>query len=162
MTKCVFAGTFDPFTIGHLYVVEECLKNYDKVIVALGINTEKTPFFTREERLNILKETFKNNNRVEVVFFEGLLVDFMKKNEVFTTVRGIRDNKDLEYEKIMSRNNRNFWEKVNTEFVMVTGDIAKVSSTKVRDLVKQNLDATEFIPFEARECFNNIIKTKTR
>ena len=161
MTKCVFAGTFDPFTIGHLYVVEECLKQYDKVVVALGINTEKTPYFSREERLNLLKEAFKNNKKVEVVFFEGLLVDFMKKNDIYTTVRGIRDNKDLEYEKIMSRNNRNFWEKANTEFVFVTGETSKISSTWVRELVKQGKDASQYIPLDAREYFNQMVKTKT-
>ena len=160
MTKCVFAGTFDPFTIGHLYVVEECLKQYDKVVVALGINTEKTPYFSREERLSLLKEAFKNNDRVEVVFFEGLLVDFMKQNDIFTTIRGIRDSKDLEYEKIMSRNNRNFWEKANTEFVFVTGEIAKVSSTKVRELVQKDEDASQFIPLDAREYFNQMVKAK--
>ena len=82
MKVCAFAGTFDPITNGHVYVIEKCLECFDKVVVAVGINQDKKPLFDIEKRKDIIKNVFKDNDRVEVKEFDGLLVDFLKKEEI--------------------------------------------------------------------------------
>ena len=79
MRTCVFAGTFDPFTSGHEYVVDKCLEIFDKVIIAVGVNVDKKPFFSIDERLEIIKSVYADNDRIEVASYTGMLVDFMKK-----------------------------------------------------------------------------------
>ena len=99
MKVCLFAGTFDPITVGHYHTVTGLLNDYDKVIVAIGVNPDKTPFFSLEDRLSFLRLAFLDCDRVEVDSYDGLTVDYMKKRKVVDLVRGIRNGVDLEYEQ---------------------------------------------------------------
>ena len=101
MKSCLFAGSFDPFTTGHRAVVEKCLSLYDKVYVVAMVNAKKTPLFTTEEKLNIIKESLKlqDQSKLEISFFDGYLVDFIDKHSIDDNVRGIRNELDIEYEQ---------------------------------------------------------------
>ena len=116
MKVCVFAGTFDPITKGHAFVIEKCLETFDKVIVAVGVNVDKTPAFNLEQRVEMIKRAYKNEPRVIVETFSGMLVDFMKSKGVTFNVRGIRDVKDYEYETTMERYNRDMYPEINFIF----------------------------------------------
>jgi pantetheine-phosphate adenylyltransferase len=94
----LFAGTFDPVTLGHVNLVDKLLKDFDKVIVGLGQNPDKTPFFSLEKRLEFLRVAFKDKP-VIIKAYSGYTVDFMKENGIKFTARGIRNKKDLKYEK---------------------------------------------------------------
>ena len=99
MKTCLFAGTFDPITKGHFDTIINLNKKYDKVVVAVGVNPQKTPFFSLEDRLSFLREAFKDYTFVEVDYYNTLTVEYMKKKGIKVLVRGIRNEADLEYEK---------------------------------------------------------------
>ena len=94
MKTCVFAGTFDPFTNGHEFIVNKCLDIFDRVIIAVGVNVDKKPMFTTRQRVNAIKSVFADNKKVKVYSFSGMLVDFMKNKGVTVTVRGLRNADD--------------------------------------------------------------------
>ena len=146
MKTCVFAGTFDPITIGHLEIVEQALEKFDKVIVALGVNPEKKPTFSKEVRKEILESVFKDNPRVEVCAFDGYLVDFMKQNNITTTIRGIRNATDLEYEKIMDNNNRAMYPEIETVFLPCSAKTKNISSTLVREKLQKKESIVDLVP----------------
>ena len=113
MKTCVFAGTFDPFTNGHEYIVNKCLEMFDKVIVAIGVNVDKTPLFTEQERINAIRKVYQDNARVEVLTYSGMLVDFMKEKGVKITVRGFRNQDDYKYETTMAHYNQDMYPRQN-------------------------------------------------
>ena len=146
MKTCVFAGTFDPFTVGHEEIVLKALKSYDKVIVVIGVNPEKEPTFSLSDRIEVIKETFKGNDKVEVEFHEGLMMDFMKKKGYTEYIRGIRDDQDLEYENVMKRNNLSFNPSVNTVFIKCDKPFSKISSSMIRNKLKNGESVKEYLP----------------
>ncbi len=127
---CVFAGSFDPVTKGHEQIVKAALKKYEKVIVALGVNDQKTYTFTRPERLNMLNAAFSDTEGVTVTEFDGLLVDFLKQNRVMNNVRGLRDDKDFSYEQNMYEYNKKLLPELKNDYI--SGDLITVSSTSAR------------------------------
>ena len=86
MKTCVFAGSFDPFTIGHEYVVKKSLEIFDKVVIAVGKNADKKPLLSEQQRIDLIRATFDGDNRIEVAFFDGMLVDFMKKKMLYLMI----------------------------------------------------------------------------
>ncbi|MBO5927785.1 MAG: 16S rRNA (guanine(966)-N(2))-methyltransferase RsmD [Clostridia bacterium] len=143
--KCLFAGTFDPVTIGHVNLVKEILKDFNSVLIGVGVNSEKTPFYSLEERLNFLNLAF-SDMPVEIKAYNGLTVNFMKENGVKFTARGIRDKKDLKYEKKMAEFNKSLALDITTLFYNVSGEYSKISSSVVRDRIKNNLDLNGYLP----------------
>ena len=146
MKTCVFAGTFDPITNGHVYVIEKCLQSFDKVVVAVGANHEKSPVFTLSERIEMIKEVFSNNANVQVKEFDGMLVEFMKKENIKINVRGIRDQVDYEYETKMARYNLDMYSEIITMFIPTPADLAHVSSSGVRNIISYKNSAEKFVP----------------
>ena len=146
MKVCVFAGTFDPITKGHAFVIEKCLETFDKVIVAVGVNVDKTPAFNLEQRVEMIKRAYKNEPRVIVETFSGMLVDFMKSKGVTFNVRGIRDVKDYEYETTMERYNRDMYPEITTLFIPTPKDLVYVSSTAIRNILNNKSDASKYLP----------------
>lgn len=146
MKVCVFAGTFDPITKGHAFVIDKCLETFDKVIVAVGVNVDKTPAFNLEQRVEMIKRAYKNEPRVVVETFSGMLVDFMKSKGVTFNVRGIRDVKDYEYETTMERYNRDMYPEITTLFIPTPKDLVYVSSTAIRNILNNKSDASKYLP----------------
>lgn len=134
---CVFAGSFDPITIGHIQIVESALKTFKKVIVAVGDNENKQYTFDKLTRLNFAKNVFCNNERVQVVAFDGLLVDFLKQNKVTSNVRGIRNEKDFEYEQKMLDYNKTLYPEIENVYINCKQEYSQISSTLVRLNLKE-------------------------
>lgn len=146
MKTCVFAGTFDPLTNGHVYVINKCLQTFGKVIVAVGANHDKAPVFTLSERMDMIKQTFIDNPNVLVKEFNGMLVEFMKKENVQINVRGIRDEKDYNYETKMAKYNQDLFPELTTIFVPTPAELEHVSSSGVRTIMSYNTSAEKFVP----------------
>ena len=129
MKVCVFAGTFDPLTNGHKFVIDSCLKMFDKVVVAIGVNVDKSPMFSLDKRKQMIIDTFNGDKRVEVKEFDGMLTDFMKNNGITINVRGIRDMDDYKYETTMERYNRDMLEDLITIYIPTPKDLVQVFRT---------------------------------
>ncbi len=146
MKVCVFAGTFDPITNGHVFVIDKCLEMFDKVIVVLGINQDKKPMFSLAQRKEMISLVYKNQPRVEVAEFNGMLVDFMKEKGVKINVRGIRDLDDYKYETTMERYNRDMYNKMITIYVPTPKELVHISSSAMRNILNIGGDASEYLP----------------
>lgn len=160
MKVCVFAGTFDPLTKGHEFVIEKCLGLFDKVIVALGINQDKTPMFSLEDRKKMISLAFANESRVEIAEFSGMLTDFMKKNGVKINVRGIRNEDDYKYETTMERYNRDMYSDMITLYIPTPKELVHVSSSAMRNILSMNADASEYLPKSVNDYIKSIRKGK--
>ena len=160
MRTCVFAGTFDPFTSGHEYVVDKCLEIFDKVIIAVGVNVDKKPFFSIDERLEIIKSVYADNDRIEVASYTGMLVDFMKKNGAKVTVRGIRNEEDYKYETTMSHFNQDMYCDCITTFIPTPTNLTYVSSSAIRNILSLKGDISPYVPEKAVEIINGFVKEK--
>ena len=157
MKKSVFAGTFDPLTLGHEKIIEKCSKLFDSVVVALCVNASKTARFSVETRLEIIKTACKKYNNVEVVYHEGYLVDLMKERGIIYTVRGIRNDADYAYETNMHQVNKGLYSEVETIFMPCDSELDYVSSTAVRKAIESGEDLTKYLSSEVIKVIN---KTK--
>ncbi len=148
MKVCVFAGTFDPFTNGHDYVVKKCLEIFDKVIIAVGINVDKKPLLSGEKRVEIIKKLYKNNKNVEVKSFSGMLTDFMKENKIKVTVRGLRNQDDYKYETTMANFNQDMYKEITTLYIPTPNSLSHVSSGAIRNIIASKGDFSIYVPKE--------------
>ena len=149
MTKiAVFPGSFSPFTIGHQSIIARALPLFDKIIVAVGINSEKNPFFSIKERIQWIKDIYGDNIKIEARTYEGLTVDFCKKEGANFIVRGLRDSHDFKFEKDMAQTNKELNPEIETIFIITDSSISHVSSTIIRDIIKNGGDANKFLPKE--------------
>ena len=128
-------GSFDPITNGHLNIIERGLKIFDKLIVAVAINTTKKPIFEAGERLEMLKEIYKNSKHVEVDSFEGLLVEYAKKRGVKAILRGIRNMSDYEYESQLVLANKTLDPDIEFIYMMTEGQYAHLSSSIIKEVI---------------------------
>lgn len=146
MKKCVFAGTFDPFTVGHHDVVEKCLEMFDGVIIAVLENANKAPMFSKEDRLGFIKKLYENEERVTVKSSDKLLVDFMREEGVNVNVRGLRNSDDYKYETEMHYFNSDMYPELITVYLPAPKDVMYVSSTALRSLMRANADISSYVP----------------
>lgn len=160
MKKCVFAGTFDPPTTGHKRIVENCLKMFDEVVVAILINPEKSTLFTVEEREGLLKKLFGKQKGVRVVAFGGAAVDLLERENTPFYVRGIRNTIDFEYENANFFANRKLKEDIVTIYLPAEQENLHISSSLVRNSVKFKKDYSGYIPEEIYEDIEKILKDK--
>lgn len=160
MKTCVFAGTFDPITTGHEYVIKKCLTVFDKVVIAVGVNKAKNPLFSQAERVALIKSVFEDESRVEVCEFDGMLVDFMKEKGITVNVRGIRNEDDYKYETTMARYNLDMYPELLTMYIPTPVELEYVSSSAVRNIIELNSDCSKYIPKAVMEFINLKIKNK--
>jgi len=151
MKYAVYPGTFDPITYGHIDVIEQALSIFDRVIVAIAIHAQdgissKKPFFTLEERVTMVKESLKSKKRVEVDTVEGLLVDYLRKRNVNTVIRGLRAVSDFDYEFQMAMANRRLFPQLTVVFLMPREEYFYLSSSMVREIAAQRGDVSHFVP----------------
>lgn len=146
MRVCLFPGTFDPVTLGHVDIINRALPLFDKIIVGIGINTSKAPMFSPERRKKWIQEIYKDEDRVEGAIYEGLTVDFCKKTGANFILRGIRYVSDFEYEKTIADANRTLDKSIETVFLTGEPKYTSVASTIVRDIIRNGGDASPFLP----------------
>lgn len=145
MKKAVFPGSFDPFTLGHLDILNRSLLLFDEIIVGVGKNTNKKTMFSEKQRVSFIKECFKNESKIKVESYEGLTIDFCKKSGANFIVRGIRNNGDFEFEKAIARTNRKL-SKIETIFLLTSAKTSFISSGIVRELIVNNGDYKLLVP----------------
>ncbi len=145
---CLFPGTFDPITSGHVDVIERAVGLFDKLIIGVGINATKQPMFTAAQRTEWIKEIFKQDPRIEVTSYEGLTVDYCHKIGAKFILRGIRYIADFEYEKAIADMNRMLAPDVETVFLTCSPAYSTISSTLVRDVIRNGGNARLFLPDE--------------
>ena len=160
MSKCVFAGCFDPFTIGHLDVVNRLSKIFDEVCVVVSKNAEKNLVLNGEERLKLVSESINLNN-VKVVLHEGLLVDFCKTYGADCIAKGVRNTVDFEYETMHSTVNKKLGE-VETLFLPCSQDKSFISSSFVKELLSLGRDASEYLPRQIADEVQNVYSKKLK
>ena len=143
---CLFPGTFDPLTLGHVDIVNRALPLFDKIIVAVGVNSSKTPMFSPEQRLLWVEEIFRDEPTVSGAMYEGLTVDFCRKVDARFILRGIRYVSDFEYEKTIADANRAMYPDIETVFLTGEPKYTSVASTIVRDILRNGGNARPFLP----------------
>ena len=146
MRKVIYPGTFDPVTNGHIDVIKRASELFDSVIVTIAVNASKAPLFTIEERLNMLKESLKDFNNVEVDSFDGLVVEHAKNVKAIGIIRGLRAISDFEYEFQMALMNRKLDSDITTVFLMPHEKYTYLNSSLIRNLAELKADISEFVP----------------
>jgi pantetheine-phosphate adenylyltransferase len=154
MRVCVFPGTFDPVTLGHTDIIDRALPLFDKLVIGIGRNINKEPMFSEQQRLEWLRDIYKDNDKVEALVYEGLTVECCKKVGANFILRGIRYVNDFEYEKAIADMNRSLAHKVETVFLTCLPQFTSVASTLVRDVIRNGGDVSAFLP----EVVNATIK----
>ncbi len=143
----IFPGTFDPFTTGHLSLVQRGLKLVDEIIIAIGVNPNKKTFFSLEDRIKMISQLFQNNPRIKVFSYNGLTVDFAKEVDANFILRGIRSVNDFEYEKNIADVNRKI-SGIETFVLYTEPEHTHISSSIVRELLSYGKNVDEFVPKE--------------
>jgi len=147
----LFPGTFDPITLGHTDIINRALPLFDKLYIGIGRNANKQPMFSEEQRMNWIKSIYAENEKVEVVVYEGLTVDCCKKIGANFILRGIRYVNDFEYEKAIADMNRSIAVNIETVFLTCLPQYTSVASTLVRDVLKYGGDVSKFLPKEVMQ-----------
>ncbi|MDX1719302.1 MAG: pantetheine-phosphate adenylyltransferase [Salegentibacter mishustinae] len=150
MRKAVFPGSFDPITLGHTDIIERALPLFDEIILAIGTNSNKNYMFSLEERLRFLKETFRNEPKITVTTYQGLTVDFCKEQDAGFLLRGLRNAQDLEFEKAIGQTNYKM-SGIDTLFFITSSGKSHISSTVVRDVIRNNGDYEFMVPDVVRK-----------
>jgi pantetheine-phosphate adenylyltransferase len=143
---CLFPGTFDPVTLGHIDIIDRALPLFDKIYVGIGINAIKDPMFSADQRMEWFKEIYKNEPKVESVTYEGLTIQYCKKINAHFILRGIRFVSDFEYEKTIADANRTLDRSIETIFLTGEPKYTSVASTIVRDILRNGGNASPFLP----------------
>ncbi|MEO6404563.1 MAG: pantetheine-phosphate adenylyltransferase [Ferruginibacter sp.] len=143
---CLFPGTFDPVTLGHTDIIDRALPLFDKLVIGIGRNINKEPMFSEQQRLDWLREIYRNNDKVEAVVYEGLTIDCCKEVGAHFILRGIRYVNDFEYEKAIADMNRNLAHDVETIFLTCLPQYTSVASTLVRDVLRNGGNVSAFLP----------------
>ena len=142
----LFPGTFDPITIGHLDIIHRALPVFDKLVIGIGRNANKTAMFSEEQRMKWIRDIFGDNPKVSVVVYEGLTVECCRKVGANFIVRGIRYVNDFEYEKAIADMNRSLDKDIETVFLTCLPQYTSVASTLVRDVIRNGGNARQFLP----------------
>jgi pantetheine-phosphate adenylyltransferase len=145
MKRALFPGSFDPFTVGHLDIIERGISFFDEIVVGIGHNSEKKYMFSLEQRLAFVAACFADEPRVKVASYKGLTVDFCSEIKADFILRGIRNNGDFEFEKAIARTNRHL-SKIETVFLLTSAQNSYVSSSIVREIIRNKGDYSSFIP----------------
>jgi len=154
MKIAIYPGSFDPFTNGHKNIIERSVKVFDQIIVAVAHNTSKKTIFTVEERVSILNEIFKDRDDVKVDYFEGLLVEYIKKMGTNVVLRGMRTVSDFEFEMQMALANKTLSAELETVFMVTDSEFSHISSSVIKEVVSLNGSASHMVP--------EIVETKLR
>src|SRR5690554_6449347 len=145
MKRAVFPGSFDPVTLGHVDIIKRGLSFFDEAIIAIGVNADKKYLFSLEERTAFLEEAFKKVDGIKILTYQGLTVDFCKKQQADFILRGLRNTADFEYEKSIAQANYKL-AGIETVFLFSSPEISYISSSIVRDVLRNGGDASAMLP----------------
>lgn len=149
MKKAIFPGSFDPITLGHVDIIERGVTLFDELIIAIGINADKKYMFSLEERKKFIENTFKNEPKIKVLTYQGLTVNFCKAQNADFILRGLRNPADFEFEKAIAHTNRKLSE-IETVFLLTSSGKSFISSSIVRDVIRNDGDYTGLVPNSVR------------
>jgi len=158
LKRAVYPGTFDPFTLGHLDIVERAVKIFDDVIIAVANPRHKEPLLPIDVRKNLIIESVSHLKNVSVMEFEGLLVDFLKKLGIRTVIRGLRAVSDYDYELKMAWINKKIYDEMETIFLLSSEQFAYLSSSFVKEIFSLGGDIRPFVPKAVAEYLENLRK----
>ena len=145
MKRAIFPGSFDPITLGHYDIIKRGVTLFDEVVVAIGVNSDKKYMFSLEERKTFIEKAFADEPKVKVVTYKGLTVDFCREIDAEFILRGLRNPADFEFEKAIAHANRRL-ATIETVFLLTAARTSYISSSIVRDVIKNNGDYTKFVP----------------
>ena len=149
MKIALFPGSFDPITIAHVDILKRSLPLFDKIVVGIGLNSAKQNFLSAEKREEIVKSIFENDKNVSIQTYQGLTIDFARKIGATYMVRGIRSAADFEYERAIAQINKSMMPEVETIILLSRPEYSAISSTIVRDILRNDGDVSQFVPKEA-------------
>ncbi len=144
--RALYAGTFDPFTNGHLDIVQRAIKIFDEIVVVVAVSPTKQPLMSTEQRVNVLKKLFTHEPNVKVDSWTGLVVEYARQNKIGSIVRGLRPTGDFEIEFQMASMNRKINPDCDTVFLMTSEKLYYISSSLVKEVYHHNGDVTAFVP----------------
>lgn len=145
MKRAVFPGSFDPITLGHVDIIKRAIPLFDEIIIAIGVNAKKKYMFSIEERKKFIENAFFGDDKISVKTYTGLTVDYCKKINADFILRGLRNPADFEFEKAIAQTNRKL-SGIETVFLLTSADTSFISSSIVRDIMRNGGDASELIP----------------
>ncbi len=145
MKRAVFPGSFDPLTLGHTDIIDRALPLFDEIIIAIGTNSTKKYMFSLEQRKEFIKKTYADVSKIKIDTYKGLTIDYCKKNDIDFILRGLRNPADFEFEKAIAQTNRKM-SKIETVFLLTSADTSYISSSIVRDILKNKGDVSLLVP----------------
>ena len=149
MNRAVFPGSFDPITLGHVDIIKRATKIFDEIIVAIGINNEKKYLFSNDVRIKFIEDTFIKEPKIKVKKYKGLTINFCKKNNINTILRGVRNPSDFEFEKAIAHTNYKL-SGVETVFLITNPEFSYISSSIVREVIENNGNYKKLVPKTVR------------
>ena len=149
MKRALFPGSFDPITLGHFDIIRRALALFDEIVVAIGVNGDKNYMFTVEQRKEFIEKAFADEPKVKVSTYQGLTVDYCKEIDAQFILRGLRNPADFEFEKAIAHTNRTL-SKIETVFLLTAARTSFISSSIVRDVIRNNGDYTVLVPERVR------------
>ena len=145
MRKAVFPGSFDPLTLGHCDIINKSLDLFDEIIIAIGENSDKKNMFSMDDRKKFIHDEFKNQEKLKILTYDGLTVNFCKKIDANFIVRGLRNPADFEFEKTIAQTNKKLTG-IETVFFLTSPETAYISSSIVREIINNKGDYTKLVP----------------
>ena len=149
MKRALFPGSFDPITLGHHDIIKRALDLFDEIVVAIGVNGDKNYMFTVEQRKEFIEKAFSDEPKVKVTTYQGLTVDFCKEIDAQFILRGLRNPADFEFEKAIAHTNRKL-SQIETVFLLTAARTSFISSSIVRDVIRNHGDYTVLVPESVR------------
>ncbi|MEE4259174.1 MAG: pantetheine-phosphate adenylyltransferase [Bacteroidales bacterium] len=146
----VFPGSFDPITLGHVSVIKRAIPLFDEVVIAIGDNADKKHMFSAKQREKWIREVFRNEPKIVIDIYNGLTVEYCRKKDAHFILRGLRTSADFEFERSIAQINRRLAPEVDTLFILTEAKYTPISSSIVRDVIRNGGNITEFVPPEVK------------
>ena len=150
MKRAVFPGTFDPITLGHIDIIKRAIPIFDEIIIAIGVNADKKTMFSLEERMRFIEKSFEGEERIKIKSYSGLTAKFCISEKAQFIVRGLRNTTDLNYEQPIAQTNYKM-AKVETVFLSCSPAVSNISSTIVRDVMRNDGEYSSLVPFSVKK-----------